>query len=81
MMLALSIDLGDVNIMVKEGFGATFQLMIIDFDWASEKEKTRYPPYVNRKGIDRPGDAIDGEPILAAHDHRMLDDIINMKGT
>ena len=74
-------DLRDVNIMVKEGIGVTFQLMIIDFDWAGEKEMTRYPPYVNREGIDRPDDAIDGEPILVAHDRWMLDDIINRKGT
>ncbi|KAH0834040.1 hypothetical protein J3R83DRAFT_11293 [Lanmaoa asiatica] len=73
-------DVRDVNIMVREGTSMTLQFMIIDFDWAGKINVARYPPYVNRKGIDRPDDAIDGELILAAHDHWMLENIINRKG-
>ncbi|KAF9220102.1 hypothetical protein BS17DRAFT_804163 [Gyrodon lividus] len=73
-------DVRDVNIMVKKDARGTFELMIIDFDWAGEMNVARYPSYVNRNGIDRPDDAVDGELILAAHDQWMLDDMIKKKG-
>ncbi|KAF9222785.1 hypothetical protein BS17DRAFT_782582 [Gyrodon lividus] len=73
-------DVRDANIMVRKAAGGTFELMIIDFDWAGEVNAARYPPYVNRNGIDRPDDADDGELILAVHDHWMLDDMIKKKG-
>jgi len=73
-------DVRDANFMVRKGAGMVVQFMIIDFDWAGEIKVVCYPPYVNRNDIDRPDGARDGEPILAAHDHWMLDDIVRKKG-
>ncbi|KAF8550759.1 hypothetical protein OG21DRAFT_1419186, partial [Imleria badia] len=76
-------DVRDVNIMAKKGTGTTFQLMIIDFDCAGEIDVARYPYFMKRNDmlVDRPDGARNGQPILAAHDHWMLDDIVNKKGT
>lgn len=54
-----------VSLGVREGFG-TFQPLLIDLDWASEISAARYPPYVNRNGIDRPDDAMNGDNSCAA---------------
>jgi hypothetical protein len=70
-------DLRDTNIFVKKD--DTTKFMIIDFDWSGVDEVVRYPPFVNYIKIKRPNDARDGLPVKAAHDHEMLDVIIDMR--
>jgi serine/threonine protein kinase len=70
-------DIRDTNILVKKDDWTKF--MIIDFDWAGIEEVVRYPPYVNYTKINRPHGARDGLLIKAAHDHAMLDFIIEAR--
>lgn len=66
-------DLRDVNLFVREdGPDRATNFMLLDFDWAGEVHKTYYPPYVNRKEVDRPAGARDGLEILMDHDLEML---------
>ncbi|KAH0825855.1 hypothetical protein J3R83DRAFT_7520 [Lanmaoa asiatica] len=67
-------DIRDTNVMVSKRKSKE-EFMIIDFDWAGTANDAVYPPCVNREGIWRPDGAIDGSPILAAHDMDMLSHI------
>ena len=65
-------DIRDTNIMVSNSDEKDFK--IIDFDWAGRVNEARYPSFINRQ-IWRPSGAVDGQPILPAHDLAMLDHI------
>jgi len=64
-------DVRDVNVMVKRDGSPEF--MLVDFDWAGEIGKARYPMNINRVGISRPDGVHDGEVITADHDMKMVD--------
>ena len=65
-------DIQDMNIMISNSDEKDFK--IIDFDWAGRVNKARYPSFINRQ-IWQPSGAVDGQPILPAHDLAMLDHI------
>jgi tRNA A-37 threonylcarbamoyl transferase component Bud32 len=67
-------DVRDTNVMVRKN-GPGIQL--VDFDWAGEIGKVRYPANVNRTDIVRPEGALDGRFILAEHDMFMLNHLRN----
>ena len=64
-------DLRDINFLVSKD--ATFQLKLIDFDWAGEVRAVRYPINVNHEEIRRPASALNGELITIEHDDEMVD--------
>lgn len=65
-------DIRDTNVMVKKS--DTMDIMLIDFDWAGEIGKVRYPMNVNIGPLlPRPDGAFDGELIKPEHDIDMLD--------
>jgi serine/threonine protein kinase len=64
-------DLRDTNLMVRKN--GKPGLVLIDFDWAGEIGKVRYPMNVNRgPDLKRPDGVYDGELITAEHDIDML---------
>ena len=66
-------DLWDVNLFVRcNGQDKTKDFMLIDFDWAGEVHKTRYPRLMNREMVHRPSGAQNGMEILKDHDLEML---------
>ncbi|KAG6329173.1 hypothetical protein ID866_9915 [Astraeus odoratus] len=67
-------DVRDVNTLVSKSDKQKF--MLIDFDWAGEIGKVRYPMNV-RRAIDlwRPSGAVDGALIMPEHDMDMLDEM------
>ena len=66
-------DLRDVNLLVRhDAQDRTKGFMLIDFDWAGEVHKTRYPRLVDRELVRRPSGAQDGMEILKDHDLEML---------
>ncbi|KAG2061011.1 hypothetical protein BDR06DRAFT_979255 [Suillus hirtellus] len=70
-------NIRDTNILVKKDDLTKF--MIIDFNWAGIEEVMCYPSYVNYTQINRPHGARDGLLIKAAHDHVMLNFIIEVR--
>jgi hypothetical protein len=56
--------------MVRRNGEAGF--MLVDFDWAGENGKVRYPININTTDVKRPKGAVDGEPITVEHDVEML---------
>lgn len=64
-------DIRTTNIMVKKN--GSPGIMLVDFDWAGEIKKVRYPMNVNFVDIKRPSGARDNELIMAEHDVKMID--------
>jgi serine/threonine protein kinase len=64
-------DVRPTNIMVKRD--GSSGIMLVDFDWAGEIGKVRYPMNVNNVDIKRPHGVHDNELILAQHDMVMID--------
>ncbi|KAG2064398.1 hypothetical protein BDR04DRAFT_1061843 [Suillus decipiens] len=62
-------DLRDTNFVV----GENKPFMLLDFDWAGPIQETYYPILVNRRDVQRPVGALDGEKIVPQHDLDMLD--------
>jgi hypothetical protein len=70
-------DIRDANIMVRKDGKPGF--MLVDFDWAGEIGKVRYPMNVNTsEKLWRPEGARDGELITADHDMQMLEYILSL---
>lgn len=64
-------DIRSTNVIVKKnGRG---ELLLIDFDWAGESNKVKYPMNINRNGILQPEGARDGALITPEHDMYMVD--------
>ena len=63
-------DIRTTNIMVKKDGNPG--IMLIDFDWAGEIGKVRYPTNVNTVDVTRPAGAYDKQLILAEHDMEMV---------
>ncbi|KAG2099257.1 uncharacterized protein F5147DRAFT_777377 [Suillus discolor] len=61
-------NLQDTNFVVRDDK----HFMLLNFDWARPIQKTHYPMYVNRKDIQWPDGAWDGQKIVAEHDLDML---------
>ena len=64
-------DVRDTNVMVrKDGRG---EFMLIDYDWAGQVGKVKYPRHVNKAPeLGRPDDVEDNKTILTEHDELML---------
>jgi len=65
-------DLRDTNILVQQPDFEKF--MLIDFDWAGLESEVKYPKFINTQ-VTRPLEARDCEPIIAAHDLFMLENM------
>ena len=64
-------DIRSTNMIVKKnGRG---ELLLIDFDWAGESNKVKYPMNINRNGILQLEGARDGALITPEHDMYMVD--------
>jgi hypothetical protein len=77
-------DIRGANLMVRNDGSVGF--MLIDFDWAGEIGKVRYPINVNVNlkedgSVKRPAGAYDGELIKAEHDIEMLHTTFQVTGT
>jgi hypothetical protein len=64
-------DLRASNLLVrKDDTGVSMKL--VDFDWGGKEGTVRYPLGINRVGINRPNEVIDGAVITAEHDRQMV---------
>ena len=72
-------DIRPQNVLVKRldtGHGHTLSVRLIDFDWAGEVGKAKYPFLVNPDlgfGFERPSGVKGGGVITRAHDLAMVD--------
>ena len=67
-------DLRTPNIMI----GPQESVMLIDFDWAGEKQEAKYPPFMN-PNVDWHPDADYGCEILTQHDEFLLNAELELK--
>jgi serine/threonine protein kinase len=70
-------DIRDTNIMVKRS--GSPGIMLLDFDWAGEIGRVRYPMNVNNVDIKRPEGAHDNELIKPEHDIFMIDSMFKFE--
>jgi len=75
-------DIRDVNMMTRRQWRPDAQnVFLLDFDWAGPKDKTIYPPNLNRETVKRHEGAKDGAVITQEHDWAMVKCIFGPTGS
>ncbi|KAG6881572.1 hypothetical protein C0992_000768 [Termitomyces sp. T32_za158] len=76
-------DVRDINVLVDPASlkCEDVVVLLIDFDWAGEIGKAKYPVDVNRETVERPGGVRGGELVLVEHDLEMVEYLENGVGT
>ncbi|KAG6887588.1 hypothetical protein C0992_011645 [Termitomyces sp. T32_za158] len=76
-------DVRDINVLVDPASLNCEDVVVflIDFDWAGEIGKARYPVDVNRETVEQPGGVRRGELVLVEHDLEMVEYLENGVGT
>ncbi|KAK9811080.1 hypothetical protein WJX73_001016 [Symbiochloris irregularis] len=66
-------DLRDANVLLRwDPEQGAWDVCFLDFQWAAEDGKGRYPPFLNHDDIRWPEGVCGGQPILQRHDHELL---------
>lgn len=61
-------DFRNTNIAIVSELSGKSKIMLLDFDWSGEENKTNYPYFMNHEDIKWPDGASDGKPLKKQHD-------------